>query len=253
MAAGYVDGPTRNYFALLGKCRSAGTAPTYCQHGGVVSVAVSASDDADCLAVVRGDAAPVDVPAWVRRQLARGVQRPIVWAAITDFPTINTLLKADGLSRSEVREWDINTTGITHVDPGFDATQWTAKALNIPGLDESLVLWNSGYPIPPAPQSTLKLAVKRKPKLAVKLNHKHHSATFRLPIQARSGLSVSSCGARGGGSVRCTCRLAGRQSDISAPDRAPLCVPGTRRQRGRQGAAADLQILDLTSAVAPSA
>jgi hypothetical protein len=50
-------------------------------HAKLLSIAVTAAEDAMCLDVERGDATPAQAPAWVKRQHARGVRLPIVYTS----------------------------------------------------------------------------------------------------------------------------------------------------------------------------
>lgn len=112
-----------------------------------LSIAVNAEHDADCLDIERGDATPAQVPAWVRRQIARGAKKPVVYSSVSQMPTVLSILKASGIKRSKVRVWTAHYTGRPHrCGPecyrGFatvaDATQYTNSALGR-NLDASLV------------------------------------------------------------------------------------------------------------------
>ena len=111
-----------------------------------LSIAVTSSNDAECLDVEPGDAEPRDAPAWVRRQKERGVRKPVIYASLSTMPTILSVLAQNGISRGDVRLWTAHYTHHAHVcSPacgfGFqttaDATQWTNKAMER-NLDQSL-------------------------------------------------------------------------------------------------------------------
>lgn len=118
--------------------------PTYPQlakrfpHARRVSIAVNASEDAECLDVEAGDARPDQAPAWLARQKQRGLKRPRIYCSVSAAQTvIDTLAKA-GHPRSTYRLWTAHYTGSPHVcgpNCGFgfrstaDATQYTDKAL----------------------------------------------------------------------------------------------------------------------------
>jgi hypothetical protein len=134
--AGYVNGhwPT---FAELAKSHP---------HAKRLSVAISADADAECLDVERGDATPDQVPAWISRQLRRGVTRPVVYCAVSTVKQLLDDLGAAGIKRSSIRLWTAHYTGNAHrctQSCGFgmpttaDATQWTSGALER-NLDQSL-------------------------------------------------------------------------------------------------------------------
>lgn len=133
-AAGYVDGqwPTVTDGSLkrhLPKAR-------------LVSIATDPAHDADCLDVEAHDAANSQAPAWVRRQWARGVKRPMLYSSVGNWPALTAALKANGIKRrpygKSYHRWSAHYTeqahrcGRSHGMPGFvraGATQWTNKAL----------------------------------------------------------------------------------------------------------------------------
>lgn len=134
--AGYVNGrwPT---FPVLAR-----THP----HARRLSIAVTAFADADCLDVEKGDATPAEAPAWVLRQHARGVKRPVVYTSLSQAKTVLAALNAHGINRSQVRLWTAHYTGKPHrcsplcrfgLWTRADATQYTDKAHG-KSLDASL-------------------------------------------------------------------------------------------------------------------
>lgn len=108
-------------------------------HAKHLSIAVNASEDADCLDVENGDAKPEDVAVWVRRQQKRGVQRPCIYASLSTMPSILARLKAAGITRAEVRLWVAWYVGHPVLPAGFDACQYEDVALGR-SLDASLCL-----------------------------------------------------------------------------------------------------------------
>jgi hypothetical protein len=134
--AGYVGGHWPTYIPLV-------HAHPHAHH---LSIAVTAGEDADCLDVEAGDARPDQAPAWVRRQQARGVQRPVLYASVSAMPAVIAELRAAGILREAVRLWTAHYNGRAHLcSPacgfGFqttaDATQWTDRALGR-NLDEGV-------------------------------------------------------------------------------------------------------------------
>ena len=106
-------------------------------HAHRLSIAVNDRQDAECLDVEQGDAAPDQAPAWVKRQIGRGVWRPVVYASVSQMPSVLRALARDGVSRSEIRVWTAHYTDKQHLCSkrcGFgtlnaDATQYTNHAL----------------------------------------------------------------------------------------------------------------------------
>lgn len=134
--AGYVNG---SYFTWPEIVRSF-------PHAHKLSVAVNASHDAECLDVESGDATPDEAPSWVRRQIARGVKRPVVYCSTSTAPAVLAQLASHGVARSAIRLWTAHYTGKPHrcttvCGNGFhgsaDATQYTNRALGR-NLDASL-------------------------------------------------------------------------------------------------------------------
>lgn len=134
--AGYVDGLWPTYEPLVWKF----------PHARHLSIAVNAGVNAECLDVEQGDASPAQAPEWVRRQLGRGVARPVVYASLSNAQAVLAALEAQGLGRQVVRLWTAHYTNKPHlcsVACGFgftgtaDATQFTSHAL-ARNLDASL-------------------------------------------------------------------------------------------------------------------
>jgi hypothetical protein len=134
--AGYVNGIWPTYPSLAHAFPRAKT----------LSIAVNRHADAECLDVEQGDAANDQVGAWVKRQVARGVKRPVVYTSVSNARWLLTFLAKEGISRSDIRLWTAHYTFKPHrcsSSCGFgftglaDATQYTDKALGR-NLDASL-------------------------------------------------------------------------------------------------------------------
>lgn len=134
--AGYVDGLYKTYPTLL----------THFPHAKHLSIAVSAATDADCLDVEKGDASIPQAPAWVKKQHARGLKRPVVYTSVSQAQALVDALEKGGVPRTAYRLWTAHYTSKPHwcsvvCSPGFkgtaDATQY--KSTTSPNLDTSLV------------------------------------------------------------------------------------------------------------------
>lgn len=91
-----------------------------------------------CLDVEPRDAAPDEAGAWARGELRIGVT-PCLYASLRNgMSAVIASLTAAGLQRSQYLLWDADWTNVAHLDPGFDATQWTDHSLGR-NLDESTV------------------------------------------------------------------------------------------------------------------
>jgi hypothetical protein len=138
--AGYVNGfwPT---FAVLKKAFP---------HIRLLSIAVNAGADADCLDIENGDATDADAPAWIRRQMKRGEARPCVYTSAGNATDLIRLIEGDGIARSQFRLWSAHYGEGKHICgphvkncgfPAADGTQWTdtAPGRNGSEIDESLL------------------------------------------------------------------------------------------------------------------
>jgi hypothetical protein len=141
--AGYVQGAFQT-FAALKRLFAAGGAH-------LLSIAVFASGDADCLDIETGDATIAQAPGWVKRQLARGAHRPCLYTSVSNMDALVTALGGAGIPRTEIRLWSAHYGQGKHIcGPGTcgltshacDGTQWTDAALGR-SLDESILL--SGF------------------------------------------------------------------------------------------------------------
>ncbi len=138
--AGYVQGAFQTFAALRRLFAPSGA------H--LLSIAVFASGDADCLDIESGDATVAQAPGWVKRQLARGAHRPCLYTSVSNMDALVSALGGAGISRAEVRLWSAHygqgkhmcgpsTCGLT--GHACDGTQWTDAALGR-SLDESVLL-----------------------------------------------------------------------------------------------------------------
>ena len=149
--AGYVDGGIGNqpnYAYVVSTFPKA-------QH---LSIALFAANNADVLDVEPGASGPSEVPGWYARQVARGIQRPVIYAsASTMNDSVLPVLSQAGIARARARLWTAHyglgehicgpgTCGALSVDA--DGTQWTSSARGLV-LDQSLLLADFF-----APQST---------------------------------------------------------------------------------------------------
>lgn len=135
--AGYVGGKWPTFPLLLKMFPRAWKVP----------IAISASEDAQCLDVEQGDATTSEAANWVERQVARGVQKPILYCSVLVVPDLMAHLRAAGIERRDIRLWTAHYTFRPHIcsphtcgelrETTADATQWTDEALGR-NLDESL-------------------------------------------------------------------------------------------------------------------
>lgn len=140
VVAGYVGGDWPTYDALL-------HAWPHARH---ISIAISPSENADCLDIENGDAQPQDAPLWWARQSHRGIHRPILYSDLANLGAVLRRMDGAGIPRSLYRIWTAHYTGTPHIcehdcfqlagissKATADGTQWTDFAL-ARDLDESL-------------------------------------------------------------------------------------------------------------------
>jgi len=135
--AGYVNGRFANIPEIKARFPNAN----------VLSIAVFASADADCLDIEQGDATPAQAAGWVARQFARGVARPCLYASVSVMNEVVAAMHAAGVPRESLRLWSAHYTFRPHIcgpatcrliSIGMDGTQWTDQAAG-GTCDESLL------------------------------------------------------------------------------------------------------------------
>jgi hypothetical protein len=114
-----------------------------------LSIALFAGDNADALDVEAGASSPGDIPAWYRRQVARGIHRPVIYASVSAMNSeILPVLSQAGIARAQARLWTAHYGLGEHIcGPGScralsvaaDGTQWTSSARGLV-LDQSLLV-----------------------------------------------------------------------------------------------------------------
>lgn len=114
-----------------------------------LSIALFASDNADALDVEPGASAPSDIPGWYARQVARGLQRPVIYASVSAMnDEILPVLRQAGIDRARARLWTAHYGLGEHIcGPSScgalivnaDGTQWTSSAMGLV-LDQSLLV-----------------------------------------------------------------------------------------------------------------
>jgi hypothetical protein len=117
-------------------------------HPGIplLSIALDAAHNADCLDIENGAATASEFPGWWARQRTRGISRPCAYASAS--PMTELLLPelaAAGITRARVRLWSAHTGRGAHicgpascgeVPVDVDGTQWLQGLT----LDQSLLL-----------------------------------------------------------------------------------------------------------------
>lgn len=127
----------------------------------LLSIAISAAEDADALDVETGDATIGDIPGWFRRQEARGRWRPVIYHSVSGTDQVAAVMTGNGFPRSSYRLWSAHYQAGEHIcgpatcrltAVACDGTQWTDTALGR-SLDQSTLLdgFFAGHTLPPPP------------------------------------------------------------------------------------------------------
>jgi len=126
-----------------------------------LSIALFPGHDADALDIEGGAATPQSAADWYLRQKARGIERPVLYAAVSEMEAdVVPAILAAGVDRKSVRIWTAHTGRGEHIcGPGTcgllsidaDGTQWIFTAMGR-SLDQSVLLPDFfGAPPPPNP------------------------------------------------------------------------------------------------------
>ena len=107
---------------------------------GLLSIARTAAEDAACADCESGDLTPVQCPAWVTRQRARGVAWPWVYCSRSTLPNVQVAFRVQGVAEPL---WWIADPGAAGLYPGSAATQYSFESTydvswladSIPGFD----------------------------------------------------------------------------------------------------------------------
>jgi hypothetical protein len=114
----------------------------------LLSIAIDAAHDADCLDIEARDATNAQAPGWVMRQQKRGEPQPVVYTSASNAAALIATLREHGIARSQYRLWSAHYGHGKHICgpgqcqyPQADGTQWTDSAPGNGGskIDESLL------------------------------------------------------------------------------------------------------------------
>lgn len=141
-AAGYVGGDWPTF--------ANGSLAKQCPKATLLSIAVNATENAQCLDVETGDATIADVYTWLNRQHARGITRPVIYIQASNVDKLMLTMNANGFKRSQYRLWSAHYEQGNHIcgpstcketKTAVDGTQWT-NASGGKNLDQSVLLAN---------------------------------------------------------------------------------------------------------------
>lgn len=147
--AGYVGGRWPDYNFLVATFPNA-------LH---LSIAVNASEEADCLDDEPGDATNAQLVGWYNLMRSKGATRIYFYTSASNVQALINTLAVAGISRADYFIWSAHYTFVAHICapntcgyPQADATQWTDKSEGR-NLDQSLCSPDFFHPVAPAPQN----------------------------------------------------------------------------------------------------
>jgi hypothetical protein len=188
--AGYVGGRWPTWVTLTGMFPGA--------H--LLSIAIAASEDADCLDVETGDATIAQVHGWFTRQRQRGLHRPVLYISAGLAADLIATMTANGYARSEYRLWTAHYGLGEHICgtgcgyPQADGTQWTSTALGRT-LDQSLLTADFFTTTPPpAPPPPAPVPVLEDPVIELDTTVKSHPLLLPYGTPTMDLLSVATQG-----------------------------------------------------------
>jgi hypothetical protein len=117
--AGYVGG---SWPSFSPECA---TYPGLHKQGRIISIAVTASEQAEILDCEAGDATPRQCGPWLKAQLERGVWKPGIYSSSSQMPLVEASIQASGIKRDQIRLWVAKWTYHPGVMAGFEAQQWS--------------------------------------------------------------------------------------------------------------------------------
>ena len=112
----------------------------------VINIAISASEDGDCLDVENGDAMNAQAPGWFKKREGHTLTpKPWLYTSAGDIAALVATMQRAGVARNRYYIWSAHYTYQAHICspkacgyPVADGTQWTDKSGG-KNLDQSLV------------------------------------------------------------------------------------------------------------------
>ena len=115
-------------------------------HAFILPISVRGIIACDCYDIERGDYRTDQAVQLVQYAHLHGIWRPCLYASESDWAAIHTDLANAGIHRDQYRAWQAHYDNVAAVPIGYDAKQFTDRALGR-NLDESVC--NTGF-FPPA-------------------------------------------------------------------------------------------------------
>lgn len=80
-------------------------------------------NEGDILDIETGDATPAQAGPWATNRIQNGVVHPICYCSVSNLSKVIASLNKSGV-RSQCYLWVADPTGVPHIYPGSDATQY---------------------------------------------------------------------------------------------------------------------------------
>ena len=122
-------------------------------HAHILTISVTGDVAADCYDIEKGDYTYHDIPRLFKVAADAGVWRPCFYADLHNMPSVRSTLANVTSIREEYRLWVASWDGLTHIPGGYDAKQFTDRALGR-NLDESVCNSTFFPPQPPVAHQT---------------------------------------------------------------------------------------------------
>ena len=106
-------------------------------HARILPISVTGDVPCDCYDIETGDYTPDYAAQLVKTALQHNIWRPCLYANLSTMPAVKHDLEANGVQRNEVRLWVAAYDGVPIIPAGYDAKQFTDRALGR-SLDESV-------------------------------------------------------------------------------------------------------------------
>jgi hypothetical protein len=127
-------------------------------HARILEISVGGDVPAHCYDVERGDYHADECARLFKIAKEAGIWRPCFYADLSTMPAVKASLAEVVTSQEEVRLWVAAWDGVSIVPHGYDAKQFTDKALGR-SLDESILRDDFFGPVKPAPRDQALRAV----------------------------------------------------------------------------------------------
>lgn len=120
-------------------------------HARHLGISIVGATPAECYDIETGDYTPQHVPDLYKLAFAAHIWRPCFYANLSTMPAVKAELSKANIMRSDVRLWVAYYDNIPNIPEGYDAHQFTDRALGR-SLDESICRSDFFQPAKPAPE-----------------------------------------------------------------------------------------------------